>query len=1302
MRKSIKCTLFTSSLLMMLTLFSFSKVASQCAFNCNDTINVSVNSMCLATITPDLMLEGDDGACKYAIQIFQEDGISPFPGVDVGMAQVGQTLKVRVFENGRSGGPSCWGYIKVEDKLPPVLVCAGNETLPCFRADPYYTNDLAEAELKRRIQAVGLVDNCNDQDIGILVLENDLDRQYCQDGFSARRIIKYNVLDNDRNVLECQDTISYSQIPLDTLTGPTKRILECGAPYPSVEYMLNRFGESSIPNFNGMALSQYIDSAFIEKEAILCNFKMTYTDILFPTCGSTYKVIREWTVIDWCNSNFPRVINQIIKIQDSSIRIATCSNISNQIASQSTCSATVGLPLPSPINECSEWTFGIYAKDPGESDFILFGSARRRSSSNAVNRSFPLGESMVKYIVTDECGNTAECIFTVTVIDEAPPSAVCDYRTVVTLTDSYLGKAFARTFDDGSFDACSGIVNYKVRRTDRANTDCPSPTDYDDFVKFCCSDIGQRRFVELQVTDGAGLTSVCIAEVRVQFKGEGPSITCPVNVPSQDCQSFATFDISNLIPPTVTSSNPCLADNLIPSIREVGRDIDSCGIGYIDVEWFVNITGVEEIVCTQRIEFINTNIFKRSDITWPADRIINTCGDIQATDLELANLIPDDLSCSNIVASDPVDRRHGATSEACYRITRTWTVVDWCRYPADLSARWSYEQTLTIENTQGPIVNILASALTIIKDDENCRAQISALGIATDDCTASEDLEWTYMITSEGADVLPSASGNEVNTLLTLGSYLLQWSVTDECGNTTRSEEEFTIRDTQAPTITCKAVEISIDETTKDAVLIINDISDNSFDNCDAVLELGMRRLGSNDDFTQLLRFGCQELGVSQVELIGVDDAGSSGSCTAAINVRNLNDACEFGSSAVGVSGTIYNMRNEAVEKVEMQLSQKTQNTYEKQMTDISGGYAFQHIEKDVSYRLIGHKNDDYQNGISTLDIILLQHHILGLRTFDSPSKYLAGDINKNRSISSTDIVLLRRLLLNQIDVFPNSDSWIFVDEKSLSNLNEDDAPWDVPMYVDLRRDLLDNELVGIKIGDLDQNAIANSALARGRSLETYSLVKNVIESSNEIVLEIKSTKELSSMGLQIGLTFDDSKVDLISVKSPLFDIVSDDLHIDAGSLRLSNASLSSKEIQAGDRILTLRFDKKRVDVRDINLELMLDSDLSSEIYSDNYEALQLHLIRDKRSSPEIELLQNKPNPFTDYTIIEFSLPSQQEVSFNLFDLNGKSVFQFNELFVAGSNQISISKEGLGLNKGIYYYQIKTQSRSLIKKMIIL
>lgn len=1287
---------------MIVSIYS-ARMSGQCTFNCNDTVNVSVNAMCMATITPDLMLEGNDEVsmnCEYAIAVYEQDGTTLLPGADVGKAHIGQFFKVKVFENSKPNGASCWGYIKVEDKLPPILKCAGNQILPCYSPDPYYTNSDAQEELQRIVRT-DLVDNCDDQAVDVLVLQNVLDRQFCRDGYAARRIINYNVLDNDRNVLNCQDTIWYQQIPLDTLTGPAKRVLNCTEPYPSVSYLLSRYGESSIPNINGTALSEYRDSSFFEKESILCNFKMTYTDIVFPTCGNTYKVVREWTIIDWCNSNFPEVINQIIKIEDSSIAIASgCSNITNQAANLTSCTALVSLPTPTAINECSSWTYAIFVKEPGQEDYTIFGSTARTSNTTNVSRNFPKGSSMVKYVLTDACGNKAECSFTVEVVDVDPPVAVGDYRTVVTLTDGYLAKLFARSLDDGSYDHCSGIVSYQVRRTDRDSTGCPTPTDYDEFVKFCCEDAGKTSFVELKITDSAGLSSVCIAEVRVQYKGLGPRITCPATLPVQDCQLYDSFDINAMAKPVLSSTNPCIADNLVPSVRMSERDIDNCGVGHIEVEWYINITGVEEVICGTRVSFANTRLLSRSDITFPPDRVVSTCADIAPTSQELANLLPDNLTCSNVLVSEPEDRIINVTSNACYRILRTWTVVDWCRYPADRSARWSYEQTLTVVNTVAPVIDFAGSAVTITSDNENCRAQIRASGVALDDCTAASDLEWSYSIVSGSTTIIGETPGKEVNTLLPIGSYQLIWYVSDACNNQSRDSIPINIVDTQAPNVVCRPIDIAIDAESQEAVILVSDIDNGSVDNCDAALDMGIRRLGSGQPLASELRFDCQELGITQIELTAMDQAGLVSRCTTSVNIQNIGDVCNFGSTGVGVSGILYSMENHAIENAQVTLTPIGHSALMSQMTDVSGQYAFANIDENMNYRLSAQKNDDYSNGVSTLDIILMQQHILGLRTFDDATQYLAADVNNSRSVSSVDIIQLRKIILGQIVAFENQDSWIFVDKSALAAPDVD--PWFLPRYAEAQASDPQPSLIGIKVGDINGSAVTNSALAHGRSVKTYTLVSHRKQIGKQIVVELKASEALATYGLQLDLQYDFRALRLTDVQSKILDLKDEEIDIAPGSISISHAASTEIHLAAGDNVIRLTFTKLVDDISDPLVSMNSDRHIRSEIYDAAYHTRQLHLVQPQHIQEEILLMQNKPNPFTDHTTIEFWLPQQEEVTFSLFDLNGVRTFGFQQIFVSGTNQISISKEGLALNRGIYYYQIKTHNRSLIKKMIIL
>ena len=73
-------------------------------------------------------------------------------------------------------------------------------------------------------------------------------------------------------------------------------------------------------------------------------------------------------------------------------------------------------------------------------------------------------------------------------------------------------------------------------------------------------------------------------------------------------------------------------------------------------------------------------------------------------------------------------------------------------------------------------------------------------------------------------------------------------------------------------------------------------------------------------------------------------------------------------------------------------------------------------------------KDDNPLNGVSTYDLVLISKHILGLAPLNSPYKMIAADANKNNSITTTDIVEFRKLILGIYNELPNNTSWRFVD----------------------------------------------------------------------------------------------------------------------------------------------------------------------------------------------------------------------------------------------------------------------------------
>lgn len=79
-----------------------------------------------------------------------------------------------------------------------------------------------------------------------------------------------------------------------------------------------------------------------------------------------------------------------------------------------------------------------------------------------------------------------------------------------------------------------------------------------------------------------------------------------------------------------------------------------------------------------------------------------------------------------------------------------------------------------------------------------------------------------------------------------------------------------------------------------------------------------------------------------------------------------------------------------------------------------------------VDYHLQLSKGDDYLNGVSTIDQVLIMRHIARVDAFDDPHKIVAADVNADNKVNVRDVIELRRLILGIDTEYANSDSWRF------------------------------------------------------------------------------------------------------------------------------------------------------------------------------------------------------------------------------------------------------------------------------------
>ncbi len=87
--------------------------------------------------------------------------------------------------------------------------------------------------------------------------------------------------------------------------------------------------------------------------------------------------------------------------------------------------------------------------------------------------------------------------------------------------------------------------------------------------------------------------------------------------------------------------------------------------------------------------------------------------------------------------------------------------------------------------------------------------------------------------------------------------------------------------------------------------------------------------------------------------------------------------------------------------------------------------------------------------------------------------------------------------------------------------------------------------------------------------------------------------------------------------------------------------------------------------------------------------------------SDEVVLQQNRPNPFSQQTIIGFILPETTSATLSIFDASGRLVHQITKDFPKGQNQITIQKSELR-ETGILFYQLQTEKSVSTRRMLFM
>jgi len=658
---------------------------------------------------------------------------------------------------------------------------------------------------------------------------------------------------------------------------------------------------------------------------------------------------------------------------------------------------------------------------------------------------------------------------------------------------------------------------------------------------------------------------------------------------------------------------------------------------------------------------------------------------------------------------------------------------------------YQYRQRIEVVDDLAPQLSFEQPAPYCSTDNEACEAAVSYTFTVDESClpgtTLSEPEGLEVQVTLDAfADGFPdddlSAAGLvaenypdfEISGDYPIGNHRFIVELRDGCGNESSYLLPFEVADCAAPSPPCLngiAVELDPHDADGDGTIDggIGDvwaddfIIGNPFD-CSGELTYSINRIGDpvNIDSTGIY-FSCADTGLVEVEVHTWDTLGNRSTCETFLFVQDNDGVCtgEFVPTAT-TAGLIETETGAQVEEVEVSLSGSMGDWM---VTGPDGSFSFEGLSPGQDYTLTPMRDGDDLNGVSTYDMILMSKHILGVSPLESPYQIIAADINRSGSITTLDMIALRKLILGDALELADNTSWRFIDANYVFPNPAD--PWEeeFPEIMNLNNlpanGVSNADFVAIKVGDLSLNAQASNLTGlETRSYDgTFHLraEDRLLKKGEQYHISIAgSTADMGQLlGYQGTMRFDRKAVSLVDI----FPGRMGEEHfgfafLDEGYITMSWNEEPGQESAEEEELFTLVLEAREATY--LSHVLSFGSRVTpAEAYEAGGSRLNVAFAFDARqpeqpSDDGFELHQNQPNPFRGETQISFDLPEPGPVQLIISDIAGKVVKVIEVQGVRGYNALTLSHRELPAMSmgGVLQYSLRAGQHFATKRMMIL
>ncbi len=545
---------------------------------------------------------------------------------------------------------------------------------------------------------------------------------------------------------------------------------------------------------------------------------------------------------------------------------------------------------------------------------------------------------------------------------------------------------------------------------------------------------------------------------------------------------------------------------------------------------------------------------------------------------------------------------------------------------------------------------------------------------------------------------------------LPYGKHRVQWLAYNTCGNSVECTMEAQVKDGASPTLVCVPnttinVLYASQVHTLYPIDFITALQDNYLSLNQMPTAIRLLEFYDNYGFgtgwprdhngNSQTSYDIQcDLGLFTVE-VWASDSSYMTSCTTQLLVQT-NTNCDGNTTRIG--GKVTSIEGNGLNEVPV-IFRPLNITYS--YLDIKytlqSGYFLLTQFSGGSWGIKPELDIDPLNGVNTYDLVLISRNILGLEPLNSPYKLIAADANRSGTVTTFDIVELRKLILGSYQKLPNNTSWRFVDKKQVFPNPQN------PFSEAIRDSIIveyahvfkyDHDFIGIKVGDVDLTATTDftSEPIESRQQPTvYLTVKDQYLPVGEVVtLHFQTPDDLAACQLALDLG-----------ALELLEIIPENGLTDAHFAHFSDASENTLAVasELPHAAFSLRVRAPRAGYA--SEFLGLNTARTPALGFDHNGApapLALRMLANEQQ-PAF-LFQNAPNPWTESTQIGFYLPHSGPTTLRVFNATGQLVHEHHQISPEGYNSYTIQKNELSL-PGLYWYALHYNNQSFARKMMI-